>query len=177
MILRVKVRRKPEQGEYSYRDYDLHYCVFDGNVYLGEAALWDFYTRFGDNAIGVTIAHEMGHRIQHVAGMLMPSPDAPNEAIPRENQADCFAGANAAWSSRFGMSSNADESIAVDDVVDRITSLLNSGETEGAHQTHGTPDQRVRAFYIGYNSAPDNGAFACDFYVTDVSITPGEFNP
>lgn len=163
-----------EQGEYAYSADDLKYCLYDGNIYLGEAALWAVYTVFGDNTIRSTVAHEMGHRIQHVAGT--GTIVAPNEAIPAENQADCFAGAFAAWSVRYGMSSTDAESVAAADVLDGINGMLSFGHSEGADQSHGTPDQRVRAYYVGYNSAPDTGVFACNFYLTDVSIIPEELN-
>ena len=39
-------------------------------------------------------------------------------------------------------------------------------------QNHGTIDQRIRAFYVGYNSPDNQGAWACDFYVTSGSIIP-----
>jgi hypothetical protein len=163
-----------DQGEYAYSADDQKYCTYDGNIYLGEAALWADYTVYGDNTVRATIAHEMGHRIQHVAGVGTIA--TPNEAIPAENQADCFAGAFAAWSVRYGMSSNDTESVAEADVVDGIAGMLYIGDGEGADQTHGTADQRVRAYYIGYNSAPEAGVLACDFYVTDVSIIPAELS-
>ena len=149
-------------------DRSLAYCSFDGNIYLGEQALWRTYSR-GDADVWSAIAHEMGHRVQHVANFRAMSVDNDNESIPRENQADCFSGAFMTYAARFG---RIDTVATGDDLIDLFNGVFNIGEQEGVEQTHGTIDQRVRAFFVGYNSSGGRGVFDCEFFITDVSIVP-----
>jgi predicted metalloprotease len=145
------------------------YCPVDGNIYLGEAQLWSDYNDHGDADLWGSISHEWGHRIQHVAGQ--PNSATPNEQIPPENQADCFSGAFLDYSAR---NTALDTPSTPDDLLDLFIGLFNIGDPRIGEETqdHGTIDQRIRAFYVGYNSADSEGAWACDFYVTSGSIIP-----
>jgi hypothetical protein len=157
-----------------YDEWSLSYCPLDGNVYLGESQLWSDFVNHGDADIWGTISHEMGHRVQHVAGMRAQMTD--NENIPTENQADCFSGAFMAYAARHRyMDPAGPDTVSSDDVEDLIVGLLDIGESEGPDRTHGTDDQRVRALYIGYNAPSNLGVFACDFYLSDISIVPVSF--
>jgi predicted metalloprotease len=154
-----------------YDEYTLAYCPRDGNIYLGETQLWNDYNDHGDADIWGTISHEMGHRVQHLAGMRVAV--TANETIPTENQADCFSGAFMGYAARNRyMDPVGPDTVSDDDVADMIVGLLDIGESEGPERTHGTDDQRVRALYIGYNSPANLGVFACDFYLSDISIVP-----
>ncbi|MET0910481.1 MAG: hypothetical protein ABWZ99_13535, partial [Ilumatobacteraceae bacterium] len=115
------------------------------------------------------ISHEMGHRVQHVAGADRSNPDVPNEQIPAENQADCFSGAFLDFAAR---NHYIDVTVTGDDLVDLFDGLFNIGEPAFEGRSHGTIDQRIRAFFVGYNSADDWGVFECDRYITDVTIVP-----
>jgi len=150
-----------------YTDEALHYCRLDGNIYLGEAAVWLFYTEVGDADTWGTIAHEMGHRVQHVANSHTPA--NMNEFIPTENQADCFSGAFMDYAARQGFIDSVETG---DDLLDLFEGLFVIGEQVGEEQQHGTIDQRIRAFFVGYNAFDNDGVFACDFFVTDISIIP-----
>ncbi len=150
----------------------LHYCPQDGNIYLGEELLWFTYNEFGDADMWGSISHEMGHRIQHVAGGMKADPAVPNEEIPIENQADCFSGAFMDFAARYGY---IDVSVTGDDIVDLFSGLFTIGEADSGQRTHGTIDQRIRAFFVGYNSDDSLGVFECDFYLTDVTIIPATF--
>lgn len=157
-----------------YDEWSLAYCPIDGNIYLGESQLWSDFRSHGDADIWGTISHEMGHRVQHLAGMRIQLTD--NENIPTENQADCFSGAFMAYAARHRyMDPVGPNTVSDDDVEDLIVGLLDIGETEGPGRTHGTDDQRVRALYIGYNSPVSLGVFACGFYLSDISIVPVSF--
>lgn len=158
-----------DQGEYAYNERSLSYCPVDGNIYLGEAQLWSDYLNHGDADLWGSISHEWGHRIQHVAGQ--PTSATPNEQIPPENQADCFSGAFLDYSAR---NTALDQPSTPDDLLDLFIGLFNIGDPRIGEDTqnHGTIDQRIRAFYVGYNSADSLGAWACDFYVTSGSIIP-----
>ena len=129
--------------------------------------MWFVYEKFGDATILSIIAHEWGHRIQHVAQL--PDSATLNEQIPYENQADCISGAFFDYLQRFvGIDSVA----TPDDLVDLFSGLYSVGEDVSDQQNHGTIDQRIRAFFLGYNSFNSSGAWDCDFYVTGGSIVP-----
>src|SRR5262249_17398082 len=66
------------------------YCGADQTIYIGQNLLWSFYSRNGDAAPIVGLAHEWGHHIQVMMGL--PSPRGPAESVKFENQADCLAG-------------------------------------------------------------------------------------
>ena len=157
------------QGEVRYNDQDLAYCPVDGFIYFGEQAVWDAYNRYGDADAWGTIAHEWGHRIQQVAGLLPSATD--NEQIAFENQADCFSGALLDFSGRH---TARDAPSTPDDIQDLFDGLFDIGDPRIGldTQNHGTVDQRIRAFFVGYNSSDSEGAWACDFFVTSGSIIP-----
>lgn len=161
-----------EQGEYSYGDHDLAYCPIDGDIYIGEAQLWEDYHNHGDADVWGTISHEMGHRIQHVAGL--PTSRTDNEQIPYENQADCFSGAFLDYSAR---QTPLNAPSTGDDLIDLFVGLFNIGDPRIGEddQDHGSIDQRIRAFFVGYNSLDAQGAWACDFYVPGI-IPPSRTN-
>ena len=56
-----------------------------------------------------------------------------------------------------------------DDITDLPGAFIVAGEIEGPDRTHGTIDQRVRAFFVGYNN--DLSLFDCNFLVTDMMLT------
>ena len=149
------------------------YCYLDGNVYMGQQATWELYGGLpeeldgGDALVAAAIAHEMGHRIQHVAGGREAA--TANAEIPDENQADCFAGAFIDYAARQGL---VDVSTTGDDLVDLFGGFFEMASTVGPNQTHGSHDQRLRAFFVGYNSPNDQSAWSCNFYLTDISIVP-----
>lgn len=155
-----------------FSDRSLSYCMLDGNVYFGEQQLWADFNNHGDADLWGSISHEMGHRVQHMAGSRIPNSE--RELIPTENQADCFSGAFLDFAARYG---NIDSSETGDDLIDLFVGLFNIGEPDSDQRTHGTIDQRIRAFFVGYNSGDDAGVFDCDFYVTDMSIVPVSFQP
>ena len=147
----------------------LQYCPQDGNIYFGEELLWFTYTNYGDADLWGSISHEMSHRVQHVAGADRSNPDVPNEQIPAENQADCFSGAFLDFAA---CNHYIDVTVTGDDLVDLFDGLFNIGEPAFEGRSHGTIDQRIRAFFVGYNSADDWGVFECDRYITDATIVP-----
>jgi Putative neutral zinc metallopeptidase len=145
----------------------LQYCSQDGNIYLGEEALADQYFEIGDGFVWAVLGHEMGHRVQHVANAHLSMSD--NEAIPKENQADCFAGAFVDFATRYH---HMNTTSTGQDLIDMFDGLFAIGENVNFGQTHGTRDQRVRAFFVGYNSDDNQGAWTCDAYLTDITIVP-----
>ena len=147
-------------GGCAYDATCLQYCLSSGNIYLGEASLWEQYSVFGDAAPVVVVAHEVTHHFQNVAGV--SSPTTPNELIPHENQADCGAGAFMAYAAQQGWMD------VQDDIVDLAGSLAAAGESEGPDRTHGTVDERLAAFDVGYLSG--EGLYACNGFLPGTPI-------
>ena len=168
------------------------YCDKDGNIYMGETTAWIFYhgsedygmLAGGDAALIAAIGHEVGHRIQHVANALaVDQKNDPHAEIPRENMSDCFSGALMAYAGRLGLLDTSATAITNpegtivdasggDDMDDMINGVKNIADIEYGGRSHGTMDQRIRAFFVGYDADPDLGAWACDFYFSDISIIP-----
>ena len=144
----------------AYDETSLKYCLSSGNIYLGEAALWEQYSVFGDAAPVVVLAHEVTHHFQNVTGV--PTSTTPAEQIPKENQADCGAGAFMAYAAQQGWMD------VQDDIVDLAGSLMAAAEAEGPDRTHGTVDQRLAAFDVGYLSG--EGLYACNDFLPGTPI-------
>lgn len=66
------------------------YCPADSTVYLDYEYLNSQIARYGDYGAGGIIAHEWGHRIQHVLGYT-------DQSFRREYHADCLAGMYTRW--------------------------------------------------------------------------------
>jgi predicted metalloprotease len=147
-------------GGCAYDETSLQYCLSSGNIYLGEASLWQQYSVYGDAAPVVVLAHEVTHHFQEVAGV--PRPTSPHEMIPQENQADCGAGAFMAYAAQQGWLN------VEDDIADLANSLAAAGEKEGPDRTHGTSDERLHAFDVGYVSG--DGLYACVDFVPGTPI-------
>ncbi len=166
-----------------FDDVTMAYCPLDGNVYIGEAITWALYNGFdpstgetgepNDSTIVFALAHEIGHRLQHVAGMPMSDPEKPSEQIAQENQADCVGGTFIDYLIRR------DVMILGDDTRDLADGIISIASTEGPERDHGTIDQRMRAFYEGYLYGHWSGLFACNYFVTDFDLATDEtaFDP
>ncbi len=147
------------------------YCPLDQRVYLDTAFFRDIERRFGgcsgkacEFAYGYVIAHEIGHHVQNLLGVLPRAQQMQQQVGSRaeanriqvrvELQADCFAGV---WANRS----------------ERRKSFLDPGDIEAAMQTasaigddrlqrktqgtvvpdsftHGSSAQRQRWFSIGF---------------------------
>jgi hypothetical protein len=137
----------------TYTDKSYEYCPLDRTVYVGERMMWAFYTRMGDAAPAVGIAHEWGHHLQNVAGLTSTT---QFETINLENQADCIAGAWSRWL--------VSQEIMVEDDFGDIGSLLVAiGSIEGPGRDHGTVEEREKSFVYGLNG----GLSACNQYAPD----------
>lgn len=139
-----------------------HYCPPDNTIYLDETFFDELQKQFGaeggDVAEAYVIAHEVGHHVQTVLGLLNKpgSGESDNEtSIRQELQADCFAGLWANSIKDIGVFENGEinEAINAASVIgdDRIQEKVE-GRITPENWTHGSAEQRVQAFTAGYNS-------------------------
>ncbi len=152
------------------------YCPGDRKVYIDLAFYRDLRDRFhapGDFAQAYVIAHEVGHHVQNLLGIL-PKVNAEQQQVGKveanklqvrtELQADCFAGIWAYMADKKGI-------VEVGDIDEALNAAAQIGDDTLQKQaqghvvpdsfTHGTAAQRSRWFKRGYA----NGNMAsCDTF-------------
>jgi predicted metalloprotease len=126
---------------------------------------------FGEFAVGLVMAHEVGHAVQGRVGY-----DAA-ATVYFEQQADCFAGA---WAEHVADSDDAEVHLARSDLDTALAGLLTLSDPSGVDGAqdgaHGNGFDRVSAFQDGYES----GVQACADYqdqppaVTEAAYTSYE---
>jgi predicted metalloprotease len=142
------------------------YCPNDEKVYLDLGFFDDLRTQFGapgEFAQAYVIAHELGHHVQHLAGIeqqvrqaQQANPDQANALSVRlELQADCYAGV-------FGHAMQTENILDPNDIDDGLRAAAAVGddrlqrETTGRVTpesfTHGTSAQRSNWFRKGFDS-------------------------
>jgi predicted metalloprotease len=156
------------------------YCPRDHKVYLDLTFMEQLQQRLdapGDFAQAYIVAHEIGHHVQNLLGVMedvnlaqQENPDDANELSVRvELQADCLAGiwAHSAYAQGDLLESGDLEeglnaAAAVGD--DRIQKQSGQGVNPEAF-THGTSEQRVKWFRAGFDSGDPT---ACDTFKGEV---------
>ena len=140
------------------------YCPVDHRVYLDLDFFQEMDTRFhatGDFARAYVIAHEVGHHVQNLLGVMQrvggrPSEGATGTSVRLELQADCFAGV---WGNRSQAQLNWLQAGDVDAALNAASSVGDDALQKQARGyavpdsfTHGTSAQRSRWFKAGFAS-------------------------
>jgi hypothetical protein len=144
------------------------YCPRDRKVYMDTSFFRDLDRRFGapgDFAQAYVVAHEVGHHVQNVLGILGQNPgvsrsEANQQSVQQELQADCLAG-------MWGRSAAQRNLLELGDVEEGLTAAAAIGDDRIQKQTqgrvvpesftHGSSEQRVAAFRRGLESADMRG--------------------
>ena len=152
------------------------YCPGDSRLYLDTDFFDELAQRFGasgDFAQAYVVAHEVGHHVQNLIGVLpefnrqrqaMSQTEANEMSIRVELQADCFAGIWAHFTDQKGLLDEGDIEEALnaahqigDDTLQRRT----QGYVVPESFNHGTSEQRATWFQNGFS----NGRLAdCDTF-------------
>ncbi|MGE0027586.1 MAG: neutral zinc metallopeptidase [Thermoleophilia bacterium] len=140
------------------------YCPVDRYVYLDLGFFAELRDRFGapgDFAQAYVIAHEYGHHVQNLLGILpevnrrqQENPGEANElSVKLELQADCFAGvwAHSAYQQGELEQGDLEEGLTAAASVgdDRIQQAAR-GRVDPESFTHGTSEQRRNWFLAGF---------------------------
>ena len=129
------------------------YCPRDRQVYVDLAFYRELRERFGapgDFAQAYVIAHEMGHHVQQLLGLL-----DKGSSVTTELQADCLAGVWAHSTERRSLLEHGDfdEAItAASAIGDDKLQEQATGTVRPETFTHGSSQQRVQAFKRGFKS-------------------------
>lgn len=148
------------------------YCPGDAHIYLDLSFFNELDQRFGapgQFARAYVIAHEYGHHIQNLLGVMDrrggPSRGSDSDSVRTELQADCYAGVWAYHANRqFAILQNGDVDGALraaSSVGDDTLQKEGQGYVVPDSFTHGSSAQRVRWFQRGLDSGQVD---ACDTF-------------
>jgi predicted metalloprotease len=146
------------------------YCPVDKKVYIDLAFYDELQNQFhapGEFAEAYVIAHEVGHHVQDLLGLLKQGDlgtGATSQSVRTELQADCFAGIWAKGVDGEGIldAGDIDQALnAASQIGDDTLEKETQGYVVPDSFTHGTSAQRSRWFKTGY----DKGTIAaCDTF-------------
>ncbi|ASW07138.1 neutral zinc metallopeptidase [Rhizobium sp. 11515TR] len=143
------------------------YCPSDQKVYLDMAFFQQMKDQFGasgDFAQAYVIAHEVGHHVQDLLGILpkfnqarrnMSEVDANKMSVRIELQADCFAGIWGKFTQQKGIlqAGDLEEALnAAQQIGDDTLQKRTQGYVVPDSFNHGTSAQRVKWFKQGFDS-------------------------
>ncbi len=144
------------------------YCPLDEKVYIDLSFFRQLQERFrapGDFAQAYVIAHEVGHHVQKLLGIMeqtarlrqrMSEQEYNQVSVRVELQADCFAGVWAHHAQRERKilePGDLDEALrAASAIGDDVLQKRSQGYVVPDSFTHGSAAQRVRWFRVGFDS-------------------------
>jgi predicted metalloprotease len=160
------------------------YCPSDERIYI-DASFFDLLTeRFGadDGALAqeYVVAHEYGHHVEHILGLLARAQDGQtgptSGGVRIELMADCLAGV---WANHASTTEDADGNTLLKPLTDAdVRSALSAAAAVGDDRiqqssgggvnpeawTHGSSESRQRWFLTGYKSGEPA---QCDTFSTN----------
>ena len=138
------------------------YCPSDQSIYIDPTFFDELGTRFGaqgDFAQAYVIAHEVGHHVQNITGVLdqaqaaqqrLSSAEANQVQVQVELQADCYAGVWAANDRNLMEPGDLEEGLrAAEAIGDDTLQRKAQGRVVPESFTHGTSAQRMAALRKG----------------------------
>lgn len=143
------------------------YCPADQKVYIDLSFYEQLHRQFGapgDFAQAYVLAHEIGHHVQNLTGVLpeyararqtMSEADSNAYSVRIELQADCYAGIWASYAGQQNLLEDGDieEAInAAEQIGDDTIQQRTQGVVLPKTFTHGTSDQRRTWFERGFES-------------------------
>lgn len=152
------------------------YCPQDRKVYLDTTFFRQLDQQFdaaGDFAEAYVVAHEVGHHVQNLLGVLprfnearkrMSEVDANQMSVRVELQADCFAGVWGKQTDQKGLLQGGDleEALnAAQQIGDDTLQKRSQGYVVPESFNHGTSQQRVTWFKRGFDTGDIK---ACDTF-------------
>ena len=153
------------------------YCPLDQTIYIDLGFYDDLESRFGAEggpfAEEYVLAHEYGHHVQNLLGLLQQGTEtgAEGTAVRTELQADCFAGVWGAHAVDTGFlqpitREQVDQALNAAFVIgdDRIQESTQ-GQVNPETWTHGSSEQRQQWFTRGIESG---SADQCDTFNSDI---------
>ncbi|PWL17060.1 flagellar biosynthesis protein FlgM [Falsochrobactrum shanghaiense] len=156
------------------------YCPGDRKLYIDLTFFNELANRFGasgDFAQAYVLAHEVGHHVQNLLGILpkfnqmrqsMNEAQANQMSVRVELQADCFAGVWGYYTEQKGIleSGDLEEALnAAHQIGDDTLQRRSQGYVVPDSFNHGTSAQRAKWFQRGFDSGKLD---ACDTFSGDV---------
>ncbi|GEP05768.1 KPN_02809 family neutral zinc metallopeptidase [Methylobacterium oxalidis] len=156
------------------------YCPLDKKIYLDTSFFQEMAQKFrvkGDFAYAYVIAHEVGHHVQDVLGILgkvqarqqqaSSKGEANQLSVRVELMADCLAGV---WAKNSDDRFNALEPGDIEEALQAASAIGDDKLQERSQGyvvpdsfTHGSSEQRMRWFMTGYKSGQTK---SCDTFRT-----------
>ncbi|WP_033401935.1 neutral zinc metallopeptidase, partial [Actinopolyspora mortivallis] len=128
-----------------------YYCVAVDAVVWDRAALLPVLrAHYGQSAVVLVLAHELGHAVQQ---RLDESPPARTDPVFVETTADCFAGSYFRWVVDGGSARLVMDDGDVEDALRALRAFADLPEQHGS-DPHGDARDRSRAFRRGYAAGP-----------------------
>ncbi len=153
------------------------YCPMTDSVAWDRATLVPELRReYGDAAVVVALAHEIGHAVQDRIGVDMAAQLAEPERFPTillEGMADCFAGVALDAVARGEVAGLSADPLQVDRALQALLSFRDPVGTIPRHGAHGNAFDRASAFIRGYRSGARECAAMTVEEVTRTELAPG----